>query len=196
MPALYGAPLCTSTPSSKPPSLQKQGALTSHEGEATRGDTVLEQGERSESNTSQPTGDGFDTAESKALSSEPQTEAEPQAGGQVESTPVEQDTSNVTANPDPQSVLPGPFPVIVFSHGLGGMRTTYSTICCDLASHGYVIASVEHKDQSACLAHGRVPRRGAQENQFKDDWIQFYHRPTTEPEFPLRHRQVRKCTSI
>ena len=37
------------------------------------------------------------------------------------------------------------FPVIVFSHGLGAMRTTYSGICCDLTSHGYVVASVEHR---------------------------------------------------
>lgn len=37
------------------------------------------------------------------------------------------------------------FPVIVYSHGLGAMRTVYSGICCDLASHGYVVASVEHK---------------------------------------------------
>ena len=37
------------------------------------------------------------------------------------------------------------FPVIVFCHGLGGMRTTSSGICCDLASHGYVVAAVEHR---------------------------------------------------
>lgn len=40
---------------------------------------------------------------------------------------------------------PPPFPVIVFSHGLAGMRTTYSGICCDLASHGYVVAAIEHR---------------------------------------------------
>ena len=35
------------------------------------------------------------------------------------------------------------FPVIVFARGLGGMRTLHSDICCDLASHGYVVAAVE-----------------------------------------------------
>ena len=38
-----------------------------------------------------------------------------------------------------------PMPVIIFSHGLGSMRTTYSGICCDLASHGYIVTSVEHR---------------------------------------------------
>ncbi len=37
------------------------------------------------------------------------------------------------------------FPVLVYSHGLGAMSMTYSAICCDLASHGYVVASVEHR---------------------------------------------------
>jgi platelet-activating factor acetylhydrolase len=36
-------------------------------------------------------------------------------------------------------------PVIVLSHGLGGMRTAHSAIACDLASHGYVVAAVEHR---------------------------------------------------
>lgn len=39
----------------------------------------------------------------------------------------------------------GVFPVLVFSHGLGGMRTTNSGLVCDLTSHGYIVASVEHR---------------------------------------------------
>ena len=37
------------------------------------------------------------------------------------------------------------YPVIVFAHGMGGMRTVSSGICCDLASHGYIVAAIEHR---------------------------------------------------
>jgi len=40
------------------------------------------------------------------------------------------------------------FPVIVFTHGLGGNRTTYSTLCSDIASHGYIVAVLEHRYHS------------------------------------------------
>jgi platelet-activating factor acetylhydrolase len=55
------------------------------------------------------------------------------------------------------------FPVMIFSHGLAGMRTTYSALCIDFASAGYVVAAVEHRDGSACCTFRegiKVPHRG------------------------------------
>ena len=43
---------------------------------------------------------------------------------------------------------------VVFSHGMGAMRTTNSSICTQFASFGYIVLSVEHRDGSACLTYG------------------------------------------
>jgi predicted dienelactone hydrolase len=39
----------------------------------------------------------------------------------------------------------GPFPVIVFSHGLGGSRESYEYLGRHWASHGYVVLHVQHQ---------------------------------------------------
>jgi dienelactone hydrolase len=38
----------------------------------------------------------------------------------------------------------GPFPVVFFSHGLGGTRALYTTFTEELASHGYVVVGIDH----------------------------------------------------
>ena len=91
------------------------------------------------------------------------------------------------------------FPLVVHSHGLAGHFYHYSGICSDLASHGYVVAAVVHRDSSATLALRRVPGPGIQKGQYDqyvDEWIPYDKPMTTSVKevlcsnYPLRNKQV------
>ncbi len=53
---------------------------------------------------------------------------------------------------------PKTFPVLVLSHGFGGIPSSYTALAEDLASHGYVVLSVVHPYEAtaATLADGTV----------------------------------------
>lgn len=99
----------------------------------------------------------------------------------------------------------GKYPVIIFSHGLGAFRTLYSAICAELASQGFVVAAVEHRDESASATfyykerseaepkpHGKRENFRPVSDNLEEQWM--YYRPlkTGEREFPLRNKQVKQ----
>ncbi|KAF3702603.1 Platelet-activating factor acetylhydrolase [Channa argus] len=99
----------------------------------------------------------------------------------------------------------GKCPVVIFSHGLGAFRTLYSAVCAEMASHGFIVASVEHRDQSASATYyfrektesertrKRAPKTSAtgQDNLVKE-WMYYRTLQHGEREFPLRNKQVKQ----
>lgn len=47
------------------------------------------------------------------------------------------------------AIAPGPFPLVVYSHGSGGLRYIHSAYTEALASHGYVVVAADHTGNTA-----------------------------------------------
>lgn len=80
------------------------------------------------------------------------------------------------------------YPLIVFSHGLGAFRTIYSAIGIDLASHGFIVATVEHRDESASATYYFKDQSAAEIG--KKTWLYLKTLKKEEEEVPLRNEQV------
>ncbi|PIK42123.1 putative platelet-activating factor acetylhydrolase-like [Apostichopus japonicus] len=81
-----------------------------------------------------------------------------------------------------------PFPVIVFSHGLSSCRTTYCCICIDLASHGFIVAAAEHRDESACISY--YIKNNNSDGKFVKELVK--HKKAPHDDFELRNYQVKQ----
>lgn len=69
-------------------------------------------------------------------------------------------TKNQAGQPPPGEPESPCFPLLVFSHGLGGTRTTYSSVCGEFASYGFVVVSIEHRDGSGPRTFVNLPKTG------------------------------------
>ncbi|KAK1153149.1 platelet-activating factor acetylhydrolase 2, cytoplasmic-like isoform X2 [Acipenser oxyrinchus oxyrinchus] len=96
-------------------------------------------------------------------------------------------------------VIPGRrFPLIIFSHGLGAFRTLYSAVCLAMASHGFLVAAVEHRDQSACATyHYQKGPPESPHDPLHEEWVHYRRLEQGEKEFKLRncqvHQRVEEC---
>ncbi|NWU92014.1 PAFA2 acetylhydrolase, partial [Upupa epops] len=75
------------------------------------------------------------------------------------------------------------YPLIIFSHGLGAFRTVYSSLCSELASWGFVVVALEHRDHSASTTYF-LTEAG------QEEWIPYQRVPQGQKEFYFRKKQV------
>ncbi|OSX60109.1 hypothetical protein POSPLADRAFT_1047583 [Postia placenta MAD-698-R-SB12] len=71
------------------------------------------------------------------------------------------------------------WPLVFFSHGLSGTRTTYSHLCIRLASEGKVVISMEHRDGTApvVMSHFSGGSQGKKGKRRRRPKVKYYLHP-------------------
>jgi platelet-activating factor acetylhydrolase len=80
------------------------------------------------------------------------------------------------------------WPVVMFSHGLGGSRNAYSHICGSLASHGIVVVAPDHRDGSSPISFINTPED--KEKSKRVEYKKVAHSASTEV-YQARDEQLR-----
>jgi platelet-activating factor acetylhydrolase len=80
------------------------------------------------------------------------------------------------------------WPVMIFSHGLGGSRNAYSHICGSLASHGIVVVAPDHRDGSSPINFVHTP--DSKEKTQRIDYQRIDHKPSPDV-YAARDSQLR-----
>ncbi|KAH9986353.1 platelet-activating factor acetylhydrolase, isoform II-domain-containing protein [Russula compacta] len=87
----------------------------------------------------------------------------------LKAPPLRRKCRNLSEDP-----TPGPmdqstelrWPLVIFSHGLGGAGTTYSQLCTHLASSGKVVLAMEHRDGTSPISRPRSEKTGERSSRF------------------------------
>lgn len=100
-------------------------------------------------------------------------------------SPVGESTGDVLARP-------GGHPLIVYSHHSGGDRRAASYLCTHLASHGYVVAALDHSEVVA--PELALPANGTPQQRL--EWARRTWVPARVPDVRFLIDQMRQRTTI
>ncbi|MGH0135258.1 UNVERIFIED_CONTAM: hypothetical protein FKN15_056083 [Acipenser sinensis] len=74
-------------------------------------------------------------------------------------------------------------------------RSLYSAVCIEIASQGFIVAAVEHRDESASATFYYKEQQhqvSSTPEHLKEEWLYYRTLKPGEPEFPLRNQQVQQ----